>query len=223
MTELISRAAERFAEDHTTPPTGQLAEIAAWTGEHTAWPGMMSGIVEARLLEALIVVGGATRVLEIGTFTGFGALLMAGAVGPGGRVTTLEVDPEMAQTARRHFAASPVGDRIELVLGDALDSLAALEGPFDLVWIDARKSDYPAYYDAVIDKLSPRGIIVADNLFRDGAVLAAGDGDAGSGSGSDEGTRAMREFARRVQEDDRVDNALLTIGDGVMIAWRRPE
>jgi caffeoyl-CoA O-methyltransferase len=216
MTELISRAAERFAEDHTTPPTGQLAEIAAWTREHTAWPAMMSGTAEARLLEALIVVGGARNVLEIGTFTGFGALLIAAAMPSGGRVTTLEVDPEMAETARRHFAASPVGDRVELVLGDALDSLAALDGPFDLVWIDARKSDYPAYYDAVLPKLAPRGIIVADNLFRAGAVLAGSDGEA------DEGTRAMREFARRVQEDERVDNALLTIGDGVMLAWRRP-
>ncbi len=221
MTELISAAAERFAEAHTTPPTGQLAEIAAWTREHTSWPGMMSGTAEARLLEALIVVGGATRVLEIGTFTGFGTLLMAAAMPRQGRVTTLEVDPDMAQTARRHFAASPVGDRIELILGDALDSLATLDGPFDLVWIDARKSDYPSYYDAVVEKLSPRGIIVADNLFRAGAVLAAADG--GSESDADGGTQAMREFARRVQQDDRVDNALLTIGDGVMLAWRRPE
>jgi caffeoyl-CoA O-methyltransferase len=175
---------------------------------------MMSGLAEARLLEVLIVASGARRVLEIGTFTGFGTLTMAAAVGPEGRVTTLEVDEEMAATASRHFQASPHGDRIELILGHALDTLTRLDGPFDLVYIDAWKADYPAYYDAVMPKLAPRGVVVADNLFRAGAVLEAG---------GDEGTEAMRTFADRVQADARVDNVLLTVGDGLMVAWRRPE
>lgn len=215
MTELVAGAAESYALAHTTPAQGILAQVAAFTERETSAPAMMSGLAEARLLEVLIVTAGARRVLEIGTFTGFGTLTMAAAVGPEGRVTTLEVDEAMAATARRHFAASAYGERIELIVGSALDTLPGLPGPFDLVYIDAWKADYPAYYDAVVGTLAPRGVIVADNLFRAGAVLESGRGD--------EGTAAMRAFAGYVQEDPRMHNVLLTIGDGVMLAWPAPE
>jgi caffeoyl-CoA O-methyltransferase len=213
VSELISSAAAAYAAEHTTPFDGQLAEVAAWTRQHTDVPQMMSGLAEARLLQALIAVGGARRVLEIGTFTGLGALAMAEALGDGGRVTTLEVDPERAARAAQFFAHSPHGERIELIEGNALETIAGLDGPFDLVYIDAWKSDYPAYYEAVIGKLADRGVIVADNMFRSGGVL---DPDS-----EDEGILGLREFARRVQQDDRVNNVLLTVGDGLMLAWRR--
>lgn len=213
MDELVAPAAERYAEEHTSSFGALLDDAVAWTRENTSEPQMMSGLAEARLLEALIVVGGARRVLEIGTFTGVGALTMAAALPEGGRVTTLEVDAENAAIARRHIDASPFGHRVELIVGDALETIASLDGPFDLVWMDALKSEYPAYYDAVVPKLSQRGVIVADNLFRAGAALDATVNDAG--------TVGIREFARRVQGDERVHNVLLTIGDGVMLAWRR--
>jgi caffeoyl-CoA O-methyltransferase len=211
--ELVAPAAERYAEEHTSSFGALLDDAVAWTRENTSEPQMMSGLAEARLLEALIVVGGARVVLEIGTFTGVGALTMAAALPEGGRVTTLEVDAENAAIARRHIDASPFGHRVELIVGDALETIASLDGPFDLVWMDALKSEYPAYYDAVVPKLSQRGVIVADNLFRAGATLDA--------TVNDSGTVGIREFARRVQGDERVHNVLLTIGDGVMLAWRR--
>jgi caffeoyl-CoA O-methyltransferase len=214
MMDLISRPASAYAENHTTPFGGSLASVAAWTQANTDAPAMMSGLAEARLLEALIVVGGARRVLEIGTFTGLGGLAMAAALPPDGRVITLEVDEETAAVARRHIEASPYASRVELIVGNALETLGRLDGPFDLVYIDAWKSDYPAYYEAVLPKLSERGVIVADNLFRDGLALAPEAGD--------DSTLGIREFARRVQEDERVHNVLLTVGDGVMLAWRRP-
>lgn len=214
MTELISGAAVAYADAHTTPLAGQLSEIAAWTNEHTATPQMMSGTAEARLLQALIVVGGAQRALEVGTFTGLGALAMAAALPLGGRVITLEVDAERAARAQEFFDASPFGERIELIVGPALATLGELEGPFDLVYIDALKSEYPAYYDAAVPKLSDRGVIVADNMFRAGRALEP-DPD-------DELSAGITQFVRRVQEDDRVDNVLLTVGDGLMLAWRRP-
>ncbi len=214
MTELVDPRAIAFAAEHTTPFAGPLAAAAGWTASNSAYPQMMAGVPEARLLEALIVVGGARRVLEVGTFTGVGTLTMAAAVGEHGRVVTLEVDGETAETARRHFAADPAGDRIELIVGPALQSLERLDGPFDLAWIDAAKSEYPAYYEAIVDKLAPRGVIVADNLFRDGDTLDRASDDAG--------TIAMRDFAARVQDDERVDNVLLTVGDGMLLAWRRP-
>jgi caffeoyl-CoA O-methyltransferase len=213
MSDLVGSSAARYAEDHTSPFDGPVAAVAAWTQGNARAPGMMSGLPEARLLEALIVVGGARRVLEIGTFTGVGALTMAAALPADGRVTTLEVDTDRAATARRHFDASPYGSRIELIVGDALETIAGLEGAFDLVYIDAWKTDYPAYYDAVVPKLAKRGVLVADNLFLGGAVL---------GASTEDGTVGIREFARRVQQDERMHNVLLTIGDGVMLAWRRP-
>ncbi len=214
MSELVAPEAVSYADAHTSPFDGPLAAAVAWTQANTDSPGMMSGLAEARLLEALIVVGGARHVLEIGAFTGVGALTMAAALPADGRVTTLEVDPEIASVAGRHFEASPHGSRIELLVGDALETIAGLEGPFDLVYIDAWKADYPAYYDAVLPKLTERGVIVADNLFRNQTVLDPAN--------TNEGTVGLREFARRVQEDERVHNVLLTIGDGVMLTWRRP-
>ena len=175
---------------------------------------MMSGLLEARLLELLIVASGARRVLEIGTFTGVGALTMAAALPPDGRVTTLEVNEESAAVARRHIEASPHGGRVKLIVGDALETIADLPGPFDLVYIDAWKSDYPAYYGAILPKLAERGVLVADNLFLGGSAFdESATGTAGA---------AIREFARTVQNDERVHNVLLTIGDGVMLAWHRP-
>jgi len=214
MTDLVSPRALAYADAHTTPLSGQLLEVADWTARNTQSPQMMSGTPEARLLQALIVAGGARRVLEIGTFTGFGALAMAAALPPGGRVVTLEVDQDAAAIARRHIAASPQRERIELIVGDALQTLATLDGPFDLVYIDAGKADYPAYYEAIVPKLAERGVMVADNLFRGGAALEP--------EPADPGTAGIREFARQVQADERVDNVLLTVGDGLMLAWRRP-
>jgi predicted O-methyltransferase YrrM len=215
MNELISAAAEDFAAAHTTPLDGAPAAASDWTRGNTPWPEMMAGLAEARLLEALIVVSGAHSVLELGTFTGVGALTMAAALPAGGRVVTLERDPDNAAVARRHIAASSLGDRIELIEGDARETLAQLPGPFDLVWIDAWKADYPRYLELVVPKLAPRGIIVADNLFRDGAALPP--------ASEDEATRGLLDFARRVQEDERLHNVLLTVGDGLLLAWPAPQ
>jgi caffeoyl-CoA O-methyltransferase len=212
MTELVDPAAAAYAESRTTPPDEDLAAVAAWTTAETDVPQMMSGLPEARLLEALVAISGATRVLEVGTFTGFGALAMAAALGAGGRVTTIEANPDTAAQAQRHFDASPLGERIELVTGDALEVLETLPGPFDLVYLDAWKADYPAYYALVAPKLSGRGVIVADNVLRGGRVL--------DDAQDDEGTEGVRRFAARVQEDPAMRNVLLTVGDGLMVAWR---
>lgn len=214
MGELVDPAAERYASAHTTAFEGAVDAAARWTQSHTAAPAMMAGRPEARLLEALVVSSGAMRVLEIGTFTGVGALSLAAALPSGGRVTTLEVDETNAAAARRHIDESPYAERIELIVGDAREELQRLDGPFDLVWIDAWKADYPDYFELSVEKLAPAGIIAADNLFRGGRALdpAVDDPD----------TLGIREFARRVQDDTRMHNVLLTVGDGVMLAWRRP-
>jgi caffeoyl-CoA O-methyltransferase len=210
--DMVDPAIERYAAEHTTPPPPALAAVGARTRERTRSPQMRSGLVEARLLEALVVAAGATRVLEIGTFTGYGALAIAARLPAGGRVTTIENDEQHAALAREHFEASPHADRIELRVGDAREIVRALDGPFDLVFIDAWKPDYPHYFEAVLGKLSDRGLMVCDNVLWSGEVLDA--------EAEDDDTRALRAFNDQVQADDRVHNALLTVGDGLLVIWR---
>jgi caffeoyl-CoA O-methyltransferase len=212
VTELIASQAAAYAAENTTPFDDVVGMIAASTRESLPNAGMMSGLAEAHLLEALLVVGGGRRVLEIGTFVGLGAVSMAAALPPDGHVTTLEVDADTATAAQRNIDDSGYADRIELIVGDALQTLDRLDGPFDLVYIDAWKYDYPAYYDRVLPKLAERGVIVADNLFQSGRAF---DNDA-----DDDSSRGIRAFARQVTDDERVHNVLLTIGDGVMVIWR---
>jgi caffeoyl-CoA O-methyltransferase len=213
MSDMYADGLERYAAEHTTPREDELAVVASDTTAHMPSPGMMTGLVEARLLQAFVVASGAKRVLEIGTFTGHGALSMAARLAPGGQIITIENDERMAAIARRNIDASPYAGVIELVVGDARALVESIEGPFDLVFLDAWKSDYPHYYGAVMPKLAERGILVADNVLQSGQVLDP--------AAADKQTIAMREFNDLVQQDPRVDNALLTVADGLLIAWRR--
>jgi caffeoyl-CoA O-methyltransferase len=210
----IDPAVQRFAEEHTTPLPGPIASAARWTGTNLAANAqMMAGLPEAQLLTALVALCGATNVLEIGTFTGVGTMALAAGLRDGGQVTSIEIDPESAATARRHIDASPWADRINLRLGDATDTLGTLPGPFDLVWIDAAKSDYPAYWTALRPKLSPGGVVLADNMFLGGRVLDA--------AASDASVRGIRRFLSTVRADPEFDSVLLSVGDGVLLAWHR--
>ena len=211
--ELIRPEAEEYAFAHTTAPSPAVAGLRAETESTMPVPEMAGGLVETRLLEALVTATRATRVLEIGTFTGVTALSIAERLPPGGVVITLEVDEEHASIARRHFERSPYRERIQLIVGNALETVQSLDGPFDVVWIDAWKNDYLAYYEAVVPKLADHGVIVADNVLRSGDVLDPVT--------ADEGAQALVAFADHVQADERVDNTLLTVADGLLLIWKR--
>ena len=204
--DLVDRRVERYADAHTSPPSPAMAAAGAWTDAHSGAPQMASALVESRLLTALVVATRARRVLEVGTFTGVGALALAERMAPGGTVITIESEPERAEVAHRHIAASPVADRVDLRVGDAREIVRALDGPFDVVFLDAWKSDYVEYYEAVVPKLADHGLIVADNVLARGQVL--------------DGSHALAGFNEQVQADERVHNALLTVGDGLMLIWR---
>jgi caffeoyl-CoA O-methyltransferase len=214
MTEIVDAAIERYAAEHTSAPSSELADVETSTRDETPLPGMMTGRMEARLLEAFVVAAGAKRVLEVGTFTGHGALSIASRLDPGGRVITIEYDERLAGIARRNIEASAYAEMVELIQGDAHEIIETLDGPFDLVFVDAWKFDYRRYYEAVLPKLAPRGVLIADNVLWRGGVL---DENA-----TDRETRALREFNDHVQSDARVENVLLTVGDGLLVAWRRP-
>ena len=203
---------DRYAEDHTTPPPEHLLALAEETRASLNVPQMMTGAVEGRLLEMLVFASGATRVLEIGTYSGYSALAMAAALPPEGRIVTCEIDPEHAAVARRHIAGSAHAEQIEVRLGPALDTIAELAGPFDLVFIDADKESYRSYFEAVLPKLSKRGLIAIDNTLWGGRVL--GDGEA------DDRTRALRELNDHLVRDPRITCVLLTVRDGLTLVRR---
>jgi predicted O-methyltransferase YrrM len=208
--QLVDPDAERYALEHTTPLPAQLQAALDEAHEALPYPSMLSGATVGRLLETLVFALGARLVLEVGTYAGTSALAMAAGLAPGGRIISLEIDEAHAEFARRHIAASQHADCIEVRVGPALDAIAALPGPFDFVFIDADKESYPAYYEAVLPKLSPRGLIAADNTLRDGEVL-----DAPGGWGA--GTRAIAAFNDALVRDERVIAVLLTVRDGVTL------
>ena len=174
---------------------------------------MMVGSLEGRFLETLVWLSGARRILEIGTFTGYSALSMASALPSDGRLITCEISAERAEVARRHLDSSPWGDRVEIRVGPALESVASIDGPFDLVFIDADKTNYRNYYDAVLPKLAERGLMVVDNVLWSGRVLDPADQEAD--------TVALRGFNDKVGADPRVEVVLLPIADGLTFAVKR--
>jgi len=202
-----------YALAHTTPHGPALAALRADTEARTPYPMLAGGVVEARLLEALVTATRATRVLDVGTFTGTSALAMASRLQPGGRLTTIEADPQVAELARRHVEASEHRERIELIVGDARETIDRLDGPFDLVFVDAWKHDYATYFEAVLPKLADHGLVVCDNVLWHGLVLQKRTEDAY--------VNAIKAFNDRIQQDERVDNALLTVGDGLLLIWKR--
>lgn len=209
---LVDPRIEAYAEEITSAPPDHLAALDADTRAALGQASMLSGPVVGRLLELLVVLQRPRLVLEIGTFSGGSALWMAGALEGDARLITLEADPEHAAFARERFArAGADGARIELREGDALTTLAELDGPFDLVFIDADKTGYPAYLEAVLPKLAPRGLVVADNMLRDGRVLE---------DDPDPGTRAVQEYHARVAADPGLVSVLLTVRDGLTLVRR---
>jgi caffeoyl-CoA O-methyltransferase len=200
---------EAYAAAHSTPPSGALDRIAMATRAWSPSPGMMVDEVEARLLALLVSLIGARRILEVGTFTGYSAASMAEALPRDGELVTLEARADHAAKAREHVDSVGVGDRVTIVEGPASTSLARLEGPFDLAFIDADKASYPLYFEAVLGLMRPGGLIVADNVLRSGRVL--------DGSARDADTMGMRTFNDLVVSDARVESVMLTIRDGVSL------
>jgi caffeoyl-CoA O-methyltransferase len=212
--DLVAEAVDAYAEAHTTRPAEHLQALAHETRETLGSPGMLTGAVEGRFLEMLVFLAQPRFVLEIGTFSGYSALSMAPALPAGGRIVTLELSDEHADFAERHIAEAGLGDRIEVRRGPAIESIATLDGPFDLVFIDADKPGYLDYYEAVLPKLAERGLIVADNVLWSGRVADPPSDD------DTESTRALREFNDHVVADDRVVSVMLTVRDGVTLIRR---
>jgi caffeoyl-CoA O-methyltransferase len=212
MSFIVQEDVERYAVEHSTPDPEVFRRLEEETRATQTAPQMMVGPLEGQFLGWLVRLSGARRILEIGTFTGYSSISMALALPEGGRITTIEIDRETSDTARRHADAAGVADRIDYRVGRAIDELETLEGPFDLVFIDADKESYVDYYENVLPKLSERGFVVADNVLWSGRVLE---------DGGDESTQAIKRFNDHVAADERVECLMLTVRDGMTLIRRR--
>ena len=204
----IDEKVEAYATARSQQPSAPVQDIEDWTIANTDVSRMLSGAFQGAVLKMLVRLTNARRILEIGMFTGYSALTMAEEMRDEGKLITLDIDKEREAIAKEFFSKSPHGGKIEIVIGNALDVIANLDGPFDLVYIDADKANYLNYYEAVIPLLKSGGVIVADNVLWSSTVLDPQTEDA----------HALNDFNNRIAADDRVTNVLLTVRDGLMVA-----
>ena len=207
---IVDDEIEAYAAAHTTPLPELLEELTRETHATMRAPQMLSGQLEGTLLQFLVGLSGAKRILEIGMFTGFSAQMMAAALPDDGELITCDVDPKAEAMASKYFARNPHGGKIRILMGPALETLKGVEGPLDLVFIDADKENYSAYYERAMELLAPDGLIAVDNVLWSGRVLDP----------QQESDHAIVAFNRRVQEDPRVRNVVLTVRDGLMLIRR---
>jgi caffeoyl-CoA O-methyltransferase len=207
MLDLRPIGIEDYAERYSKPLSGLHDKLWVETYAKTHSPAMMVGPLEGQFLKMLATMTGARRILEIGMFTGYSTLAWAEALPKDGRVVTCDVNPQTTEIARRYFAESLHGHKIEIKLGPALESLKLISGPFDLCFIDADKENYGPYYDRCMELVRPKGLIVLDNMLRGGRVLDP----------HDEATKAVDALNKRIRNDERVENVLLPVRDGIML------
>ncbi|MEX0685966.1 MAG: class I SAM-dependent methyltransferase [Balneolales bacterium] len=196
---------DHYAYCHTKPEDQLLTELISKTERELEFSQMLSGRVEGKLVSMLIKLAGARIVLEIGMFTGFSALIMAEALPEQGKIITCDVNEKYATIARHFFDRSPHGYKIDVRIGKAIHTIESIHEPIDMVFMDADKDNYPNYYELVIPKLRAGGIIVVDNALWNGAVLDPKEPQE----------KAIDRLNKIILKDDRVENVLLTVRDGI--------
>ncbi len=210
MLPLVAQEIEDYARAHSSPAGDLLEELRAFTWNQVAMPQMQVGQLEGQLLRLLVRISRARRVLEVGTFTGYSGLMLAAGLPADGQLITCELDPGNAAIARAFFDRSPDGAKIEIRLGPAAETLATLEGSFDLAFIDADKVNYLRYFELIRPLMRPGGLIVVDNVLWSGKVLApAVEQDAS--------TAAIVAFNRHIAALAELDKVMLTVRDGLTL------
>jgi caffeoyl-CoA O-methyltransferase len=213
MRSLVTPEIEAYAEAHSLAESAICRALREETYQRMESPQMIVGPLEGAFLKMMTQLVGAKRVLEIGMFTGYSALCFAEALPADGTIITCEVDEESATLAREYFARSPVGKKVEVRMGPALETMQNLDGPFDLIFIDADKQNYLNYFRRALELLSPNGVILIDNVLWDGEVLKHPP--------PDERTAAIQELNTAVSTDGRVSAVLVTVRDGILVVRKK--
>jgi caffeoyl-CoA O-methyltransferase len=211
--DLINPHAQAYADRFTSHLDPLLHEIEQHTLQHHPQAQMLSGHLQGKFLEMISCMVRPSRILEIGTFTGFSALCLLKGLAPGGMLHTIELRDEDADTASRNFHKAKANDRIILHRGNALEIIPALQEKWDLVFIDADKVGYKQYYDLVLPAVNRNGVILADNVLFHGEVLE----EPAKGKNA----IAIHDFNEYVSRDDRTEQVLVTIRDGLMIIRKK--
>ena len=211
MLTLVPEEIERYCKDHTSPVPSVFDSLTKVTQDKTELPQMQVGPVEGTFLKLLARACAARRIVDIGTFTGYSALMMAEGLPDDGEILTLDIDRKATDIAKKHWEQSRHGRKITLMLGPALESLEKIDGPIDMVFIDADKQGYIRYWEACVPKVCTGGLILADNVLWSGAVLDP----------KEEEDHALAAFNQHVLEDSRVELVMLPIRDGVTVACKK--
>jgi len=211
---MINPAIEKYAEEHSSNHSAILDELYRETHLKIMHPRMLSGSQQGRFLSMLSHMIGPKAILEIGTYTGYSAICLAEGLPIDGKIHTIELDPELEQIANKYFRKAEIEKQLEQYFGDAMEIIPKLNMLFDLVFIDADKNNYANYYRLVFDKVRSGGYILVDNVLWSGKVIEAikkGDKD----------TPGIIEFNTLVQQDERVENVLLSMRDGLMLIRKK--
>ncbi|ELR70434.1 O-methyltransferase [Fulvivirga imtechensis AK7] len=207
--DFLSEELQKYVEDHTAPESELLKQLNRETHAHVMMPRMLSGHVQGRVLAAFSHMIKPHNVLEIGTYTGYSAICLAEGLSKDGKLYTIDINEELEEMVKDYFVKAGVSDKIEYLIGNAVDLIPALKVQFDLVFIDADKINYSNYFDLVIDKVTAGGFIVADNVLWSGKVV--------NQDKADKDTQALLDFNRKVHNDTRVENVLFPVRDGLMV------
>jgi predicted O-methyltransferase YrrM len=202
---------QKYIEKHSQPETEVLQELSRETNLKVVGAGMLSGQLQGSTLAMFVALLQAKNILEIGTYTGYSAIWMAGAMPEGGKLHTIDKNEELEDMMHRYFEKAGLTDKIVLHIGDALDIIPTLQETFDMVYIDADKENYLNYYEMVIEKTRKGGLIVADNVLWHGKVISPEEN-------TDKATQAIIDFNTHIHNDKRVENVLFPIRDGLMVA-----
>lgn len=211
--ELFHPLVEDYAGQYTSPENNLLRQINEDTYVHHAQPHMLSGHVQGRFLSFFSQLMQPKYILEIGTFTGYSALCLADGLAPDGELHTIELREEDVKISQANINQSPLADRIRIHQGNALHIIPTLDRAWDLVFIDADKTSYISYYDMLIEHLSPKGCILADNVLFHGQVLDAPI--------KGKSAKAIQQFNEYVRQDERSEQVLLTIRDGLLLIKKK--
>ncbi|MCD6596186.1 MAG: O-methyltransferase [Bacteroidales bacterium] len=207
---------EKYILDHIDTEGTLMEDLSRQTNLKTVHPQMSSGHLQGKILEMISKLVRPSRILEIGTFTGYSAISLARGLKENGKLVTIDIDDELKEMAARFFQLAGCTDKIIQITGDALEVMKEMDENFDLIFIDGEKSEYPAYYQLAVNLLNPRGLILADNVLWGGKVVE-------NNSKNDIFTAGILEFNKIVRDDVRVEKVILPVRDGIFMIRKKAE
>ena len=206
--DLLAAELEEYVEKHASPESDVLKALNRETYIKVQMPQMLSGHVQGQVLRMFSYMLKPKNILEIGTFTGYSAICLASGLQENSKLVTLDINDELEEMVRGYFAKAGIENKTDYRIGNALDIIPTLDLTFDLVFIDADKQNYSNYYDMVFDKVNAGGFILADNVLWSGKVVE---------ENPNKDTKAIIDFNAKIQADDRVENVIFPVRDGIMV------